>query len=129
RAFAGVSGGTAFVPRGWMLCDGTILDIRQHIPLFAILRDAYGGDGIQTFALPDLRGRLPVGTGAATGRPAYNLGQRAGTDQVATQAVTVSPVGNNATVNSVAPGPLSNVEPVLSLSYIICVEGAFPTNR
>ena len=70
RVFAGTSGGTAFVPRGWLLCDGSILPISGKQALFAILGTTYGGNGVDNFALPDLRSRVPVGTGAAAGRPA-----------------------------------------------------------
>jgi microcystin-dependent protein len=126
RVFAGVSDGNAFVPRGWRLCDGTILNISQNQALYAILGALYGGDGIRTFALPDLRGRLPVGAGTAPGLPAYDLAQRAGAERVATLAVSVNTDDLVGTVNSVAPGPVSNVQPVLSLNYIICLEGAFP---
>jgi microcystin-dependent protein len=127
RVFAGISNGNAFVPRGWRLCDGAILNINQNVAMYAILGATYGGDGMRTFALPDLRGRLPVGAGAAPGRPAYDLAQRAGREQVATLAVSVTTDALvAASMNSVVPGPLSNVQPVRSLSYIICVEGVFP---
>jgi len=130
RAFAISSEGTAFVPRGWRLCDGSLLDIRPNVVLYAILGATYGGDGIQTFALPDLRSRVPVGAGTAPGRPGYTLGQRTGTEQVPTQPVAVSTGGDpGTTVNSVAPAPGSNVQPVLGLTYCICTGGAFPLQQ
>lgn len=91
RLFAGpVHAATNMVPRGWKVCDGSLLPIGgQNIVLYAVLGTTYGGDGVGTFALPDLRSRVPVGTGAAPGRPEYTLGQRAGTEQVPTQAVAV----------------------------------------
>jgi microcystin-dependent protein len=49
-----------FAPLQWALCDGALLSISQNNALFAILGNAYGGDGISTFALPDLRGRAPI---------------------------------------------------------------------
>lgn len=49
------------VPAGWMSCDGQILDIATWPQLFAVLTARYGGDGVTTFALPDLRGRVPIG--------------------------------------------------------------------
>ncbi|MGH2876213.1 MAG: phage tail protein [Solirubrobacteraceae bacterium] len=52
-----------FAPKDWALCDGQLLAISQNQALFSILGTTYGGDGIQTFALPDLRGRVPVHTG------------------------------------------------------------------
>ncbi|WP_217177053.1 phage tail protein [Streptomyces sp. AC495_CC817] len=53
-----------FAPRGWALCDGHILSISQNQALFALLGTTYGGDGRTTFALPDLRGRTPIGVGS-----------------------------------------------------------------
>jgi microcystin-dependent protein len=50
-----------FVPPGWMKCEGQLLPINQHQPLFALLGTTYGGDGSRDFALPDLRGRVPIG--------------------------------------------------------------------
>jgi microcystin-dependent protein len=49
-----------FAPKGWALCDGQLMPINQYQALFAILGTTYGGDGIHTFALPDLRGRVPM---------------------------------------------------------------------
>lgn len=59
-----------FPPRGWALCNGQILPINQNQALFSLLGTAYGGNGISTFALPDLRGRVVRGEGGA-----YTLGQ------------------------------------------------------
>ncbi|MGN7168403.1 phage tail protein [Paenibacillus cellulositrophicus] len=63
-----------FVPQGWHLCDGSLLQINQNTPLYSILGTTYGGNGTTTFALPDLRGRAPVH--AAPG--VVNLGEIAG---------------------------------------------------
>ena len=52
--------GFNFVPRGWAFCDGQILPIVQNQSLFALIGTMYGGDGRTTFALPDLRGRVPI---------------------------------------------------------------------
>ena len=53
-----------FAPRGWAFCEGQLLSISQYQALFSILGTMYGGDGRTTFALPDLRGRVPVGVGS-----------------------------------------------------------------
>ncbi|KAB7731172.1 phage tail protein [Rudanella paleaurantiibacter] len=68
-----------FAPRSWAFCNGQILSIAQNTALFSLLGTTYGGNGQTTFALPDLRGRVPVGTGQGPGLPAVNLGQMAGT--------------------------------------------------
>jgi microcystin-dependent protein len=65
-----------FPPRGFAFCNGQLLPINQNQALFALLGTAYGGDGRTTFALPDLRGRIPVGGGSFD----YTLGQRAGAE-------------------------------------------------
>ncbi|KQV59777.1 MULTISPECIES: phage tail protein [unclassified Duganella] len=52
-----------FAPKGWALCDGQLLQINQNQALFSLLGTTYGGDGRTTFALPDLRGRMPVHEG------------------------------------------------------------------
>jgi microcystin-dependent protein len=72
-----------FAPRGWALCNGQILPIEQNQALFSLLGTTFGGDGIRTFALPDLRGRVPIhqGTDPATGT-SFILGQTGGEEQV-----------------------------------------------
>jgi microcystin-dependent protein len=66
------------IPTGWMACSGQTLPINQYTPLFAIIGTTYGGDGVSTFNLPDLRGRVPIGQGQGAGLPVYVIGQRAG---------------------------------------------------
>ena len=73
RLFAG-----NFAPRGWMFCYGQILSIAQNTALFSLLGTTYGGNGQTTFALPDLRGRVPRGTGQGSGLDSVNLGEMAG---------------------------------------------------
>src|SRR5262245_53524083 len=99
RLFAG-----DFVPANWALCDGSLLSIRDNIVLFSFIGTTYGGDGLQNFALPDLRGRIVVGTGPVDGLSDYNLAKAAGMDQVPTVPVQASvDGGQSTTVNSVVP--------------------------
>ncbi|WGH75409.1 tail fiber protein [Tenacibaculum tangerinum] len=70
--------GGNFAPRGWAFCDGQLLAISQNTALFSILGTTYGGDGRTTFALPDLRGRAPIGPRRGPGLSLYRLGQRGG---------------------------------------------------
>ena len=65
------------VPRGWHLCDGSLLSIQQNTALFSLLGTTYGGNGMTTFALPDLRSRVAVGAGTT-----YPLGTVAGVPNV-----------------------------------------------
>jgi microcystin-dependent protein len=71
--------GGNFAIRGYATCMGQIISIAQNSALFSLLGTTYGGNGQTTFALPDLRGRAPIGTGNAPGLGNYVLGQLAGT--------------------------------------------------
>jgi len=71
-----------FAPRGWVMCNGQIMSISQNQALFALLGTTFGGDGETTFALPDLRGRVPIGFGQGAGLQNYPLGQSGGEEQV-----------------------------------------------
>jgi len=70
-----------FAPRGWAFCEGQLLPISQYSALFSILGTTYGGDGRTTFALPDLRGRSPIGPGNGPGLDQIRLGSKGGAFQ------------------------------------------------
>ncbi|OYQ37181.1 hypothetical protein CHU95_02205 [Niveispirillum lacus] len=105
-------GGT-FAPHNWKFCDGSLLQINQYQPLFALIGTTYGGDGSSTFALPNLRGRIPVGR-SNTPPPGmtnnYVMGAPGGVTDV---AITLAQYPNHRhTVNvttalgtSLTPGP------------------------
>jgi microcystin-dependent protein len=69
-----------FAPRGWAFCAGQILPIAQNTALFSLLGTTFGGNGQTTFALPDLRGRVPIGVGQGPGLSSYDLGQVGGVE-------------------------------------------------
>jgi microcystin-dependent protein len=71
-----------FAPKGWAICAGQVLPINQNQALFALLGTTYGGNGQTTFALPDLRGRVPIGAGQAAGGSSYPLGATGGQEAV-----------------------------------------------
>lgn len=71
-----------FAPRGWAFCDGQLLAISTNSALFSLLGTIYGGDGRTTFALPDLRGRTPIGAGHGPGLSSYIQGQAGGVETV-----------------------------------------------
>jgi microcystin-dependent protein len=73
--------GGNFAPLNWLFCDGRLLSISENPVLFQLLGTTYGGDGQQTFALPDLRSRVPVHQGTLLGT-SYVIGQSAGTENV-----------------------------------------------
>ena len=74
-----------FEPNGWAFCDGRLMSISQNTALFSLLGTYYGGNGINTFALPDLRGRTPIGSGQAVTGTLYSLGQTGGEESVTLQ--------------------------------------------
>ncbi|CAB9512708.1 Tail Collar [Seminavis robusta] len=90
-----------FAPRSWAFCNGQLLAISQNSALFSILGTTYGGDGRTTFALPDLRGRVPVSQGTGPGLPPISLGQRRGSN-TATLTVNNMPAHNHGATGSLA---------------------------
>jgi microcystin-dependent protein len=73
--------GFNFAPVGWFLCQGQLLPIAEYEVLFTLIGTTYGGDGVQTFGLPNLSGRVPIHQGKSTGST-YVMGQMAGNEQV-----------------------------------------------
>lgn len=74
--------GWNFAANGWALCNGQLLSISQNSALFSLLGTTYGGDGIQTFALPNLQGRVPIHQGTGLGLSPYVIGEAAGSENV-----------------------------------------------
>ncbi len=72
----------SFAPQGWALCNGQLLPIAQNQALFSLLGTTYGGNGTTTFAVPDLRSRVPVHQGQGPGLSPYAEGQAGGTETV-----------------------------------------------
>lgn len=157
--------GGNFAPRGWAYCDGQLLSIASNTALFSILGTTYGGDGRVTFALPDLRGRLPMHPGTGPGLSPRRLGDRAGVEAVTLTAAQLPAhnhplVGTSATPTTAAPGgaqlptgssrvyatgtpdavlaassigstggsiPHENMPPFATVSFIIALQGIFPS--
>lgn len=71
-----------YAPQGWAICDGRLLPVQQYQALYSIIGTYYGGDGVNNFGLPDLRGRVPVGAGQGTGLSNYQLGSKNGYENV-----------------------------------------------
>jgi len=101
--------GFNFAPRGWAFCDGQILPINQNQSLYSLLGTTYGGDGRTSFALPDLRGRVPIHVGRSDGGDAHSLGQKSGEETHTLNANempqhTHSEVASSVSANQPTPG-------------------------
>ena len=107
RMFAG-----NFAPRGWALCDGQLLAVSQNDALFSLLGTTYGGDGRTTFALPDMRGRLPVHQGQGPGLSMRRLGARYGEENVTLTVNEIPPHSHGlmaSTAEASSPNPANDV--------------------
>ncbi|MBN1343650.1 MAG: tail fiber protein [Phycisphaerae bacterium] len=92
-----------WAPQNWLPCDGRLLQIVNYQALFSLIWNQFGGDGRVTFALPDLRGRAPVGAGQGPGLDAVQLAQ-------------------SSTQNAAGTDGLAQ----LGTNYVICVDGIYP---
>src|SRR5262245_30442456 len=72
--------GFTFAPRGWANCDGQLMSIAQNPDLFSVIGAKFGGNGVTTFALPDLRGRSPLDDGQGVGLSMHSLGESGGAE-------------------------------------------------
>jgi microcystin-dependent protein len=151
-----------FAPKGWALCNGQLLPINQNQALFSLLGTTYGGDGRVNFALPDLRGRVPLHVGSG-----HTLGERGGeqahtltsaelpqhnhlfnvTNELASQdsptgtnflaqskgdflysaPMNLAPMASNAIGNVGGSQAHLNMQPFLTLSFCIALQGIFPS--
>jgi microcystin-dependent protein len=154
----------AFAPKGWAQCNGQLLPINQNQPLFSLLGTTYGGDGRVNFALPDLRGRVPIHEGSG-----HTLGERGGeqahtltiseipthvhmANATSIPATTNNPANNMLLAQSTssqlygAPSNLTpmaansianvggsqahlNMQPFLTLTFCIALQGIFPSQN
>jgi len=110
-----------FTPGGENEADGASLPIAQNSELYAQVGTIYGGNGTTNFDLPDLDGRIPIGTGQGAGLTNRVLGEQVGADSVTlTKANLPTSVGGSAV-------PINNVQPSLALNYVIATQGIFPS--
>jgi microcystin-dependent protein len=165
RLFAG-----NFAPRGWAFCNGQTMAISQNQALFALVGTTYGGNGVNTFALPNLQSCVPISQGQGPGLNNYVQGQTlgavnttlttlnlpththalngstlTGTDRDPGPSAALADVGRNHTVynaggNLEALGasaigvagsgnPITNLQPFLAVSFIIALQGIFPSRN
>jgi len=93
-----------FEPLGWKFCEGQILQISQNQALYSILGITYGGNGMTTFALPDLRDAVPINASGTRPQGTVNNGDK----------IKIDPTQTTTTIKTVA------------LRYIICIQGLYP---
>ena len=156
-----------FAPRGWAFCQGQLMPVQQNTALFSLLGTTYGGNGQQTFGLPDLRGRVAIGAGQGPGLGFYQLGEVSGSESV-TLLANQMPIHNHlisavdddpnsgtpnnsylantnpSTYSTAAPSTAMspnmvspaggnqshpNLQPYLTLNYIIALNGIFPSRN
>lgn len=124
-------GATFQRPAGWVSAEGQLLSTGQFPELFNLLGTTYGGDGSDSFALPDLRGRTAIGAGTGPGLPTYSLGQAVGANTIDT-LTNVAPHGHElgsglmTNVTGFAQTH-SNLQPSLALTPVIATSGVFPS--
>jgi len=152
-----------FAPKGWAFCNGQLLPINQNQALFLLLGTTFGGDGRVNFALPDLRGHVPIHVGSG-----HTLGERAGeqahtlsiaeipahthtlngssadgaqpvaSNALLAKAAPANPYHVSATLGAMNPASIANVggsqahlnmQPFLTLSFCIALQGIFPSQN
>ena len=126
--------GGNFAPAGWMFCDGQLLPNSENETLFQLIGTTYGGDGQSTFALPDLRGRLPIHQGQGPGLSNYLLAERGGTETVTltTQQIpshTHAMVASGDAANQITgSGGVVAAAPVLSMYFTAAPDASLNPN-
>lgn len=156
-----------FAPKGWALCDGTLLSVAQYQALFSIIGATFGGDGKTTFALPNFQGKAPVHQGNGPGLTSRVLGEQGGAASVTLLGTEIpnhthginaqttptqgDPAGAiwassaagrgqsiysptpNVAMNPLALGtaggsqPHNNMQPFVAMTFIISLEGVYPS--
>lgn len=114
-----------FAPKYWASCNGQLMPIAQNQALFSLLGTTYGGNGINTFALPDLRSRTQVGTGTGAGLSNYTLGELSGTENCTLNVLNLPPHAHNGNITITPKGgnsqddltPTSNFPGVIPNGY------------
>lgn len=124
--------GGNFAPVGWMFCNGAALPISENETLFQLIGTTFGGDGEETFNLPDLQGRAPMHAGAGPGlSQTYVLGETGGVESV-TLTVQQIPVHSHPMVASTNPGIAINTQGNIicsSPSINLYIEGQGPDSN
>jgi microcystin-dependent protein len=121
--------GGNFAPAGWAFCEGQLLPISENDTLFNLIGTTYGGDGQETFALPDLRGRLPIHQGAGGGGT-YQLAETGGAEEI---TLTVQQIPSHTHPMMCSSGTASNQSPTNAVAAVSTAQAYYnnaanPTN-
>jgi microcystin-dependent protein len=119
-----------FAPRGWAQTNGQILAIAQNTALFSLLGTTYGGDGNTTFALPDLRSRIPMHVGQGPGLSSRVQGELGGVEFITLRPTPIPSAPATPVPASVGFRPqVPTVSPFCVINFIIALEGIFPSRN
>jgi microcystin-dependent protein len=114
--------GGNFAPAGWMFCDGSLLPISEYETLFNLIGTTYGGDGQSTFALPDLRGRLPIHQGGG-----FTLAETGGAETV-TLTINQIPSHTHPYLASTTPGNANSPQNNLAANGTVNISPYYDTS-
>lgn len=148
--------GYSFPNRGFAVADGSLMPLSQNTAVYSLFGSTFGGDGYQNFRLPDLRSRMPIGMGQGNGLTPYVWGQTGGHESETLTVLNLPPhvhevslggaagAGSNpaASGSTAAPGttnattaptgsglPFSTLPPFLAMTYLVALQGVFPTQN
>jgi microcystin-dependent protein len=117
-----------FAPKGWAFCEGQLLPIMQNQALYSLLGTQYGGDGRTTFALPDLRGRVPVHRGDLTSGIPLRAGDSGGAAALSFEGIDLAAPPAVANVMAMPEGNgVDIMPPFLALNFVIALWGIYPS--
>jgi microcystin-dependent protein len=122
--------GFNFAPVGWAFANGAVVAIAQNDALFNLIGTTYGGDGVQTFALPNVQSRMPMHQGQGVGLSSRVMGQTGGSETASfvSAQIPTSPQAPGQALASLSPS-LSSISPLLVINFIIALQGVFPSQN
>jgi microcystin-dependent protein len=120
--------GFNFAALGWAFANGAVMAISQNDALFNLIGTTYGGDGQQTFALPNVQSRMPMHQGQGVGLSSRVIGQTGGSETASFVSAQI-PTSPQAPIQALASSSPSvgSISPLLVINFIIALQGIFPS--